>query len=723
MAVSVLLRPYGYIRNGSFISAQAAQQFGSRVLISRNAHGLTDNYVIYFISPVEQYNGWKKVDVENSGQFTLKKLDDTYVSFIRSLTSDIGYYITKEISGFTAPHTWNCVHLPIVYKISNTLWPTNSVDTVRTISSVTDSNGYCAIVSSGNMTAAVATIAALDSVIITNSTDDDLNGVWQCIAATNDTTFTINIPYSAANDTALTGASIHFYYNNYVTKVQVWGGLNNGHTYYAQKPYELLATLDLIPDEDNVCKFSVSEILRKQISVENNLLLGTLPNNLDAWTGFFIKYGEEYDISDGTTLSRQPVSYTSDLASFEGKAVNSILPFKNIYSGFMSEYVSGDANQKFLTNWLIPTIFPGWYFALGYIFSGSNIVLNTVSNGVSTLTEIENSDEGVYRIPITASCDQSTIEVSILGDIYSGNSEGLLLPSAWTDGGAIGMLAYEAKTATYFEAIETGSGGYQERGAYQAKTVANGVIFTFYVRIVIDVTGTNPLQTIEIHGWLNDAITIAGATDVDVLSFPAEDGDFIREISITSTKSNTHLFLFAILSGLNTGTANVRIYPLSSISETKTLNVNCDCVPTQSEEGIYLSWQNNLGDFDYWLFTANKDHIIDITDSGETEENTFPEWPNSYGEFADTANRRQTFRTSTTQVLVRSQNLSANDLEMIKAIKSSPLVQIVNSIYDRRTVIVDTDSFVWKQEGQSQKDPYKISFTITYTDDVPSQKV
>jgi hypothetical protein len=60
---------------------------------------------------------------------------------------------------------------------------------------------------------------------------------------------------------------------------------------------------------------------------------------------------------------------------------------------------------------------------------------------------------------------------------------------------------------------------------------------------------------------------------------------------------------------------------------------------------------------------------------------------------------------------------------MIKAIKSSPLVQIVNSIYDRRTVIVDTDSFVWKQEGQAQKDPYKISFTITYTDDVPSQKV
>ena len=94
---------------------------------------------------------------------------------------------------------------------------------------------------------------------------------------------------------------------------------------------------------------------------------GTLPNNLDAWTGFFIQYGEEYDDSDGVTLSRSTVSYTSDLAVFEGYAVNSKLPFKNVYSGSMSEYVSQDSNQKFLTLFERPVIFSGHYFDLSFI--------------------------------------------------------------------------------------------------------------------------------------------------------------------------------------------------------------------------------------------------------------------------------------------------------------------------------------------------------------------
>jgi hypothetical protein len=155
------------------------------------------------------------------------------------------------------------------------------------------------------------------------------------------------------------------------------------------------------------------------------------------------------------------------------------------------------------------------------------------------------------------------------------------------------------------------------------------------------------------------------------------------------------------------------------ISETKTIDLNSECIPTQSEDGIHLSWMVYPGGFDYFTFTAYPDHLIDITDSGETEENIFPDWPNSHGEFADTI-RKQTFRTSRRQVLVRSQHVTKEQLAAIKYIKTSPLVQIVNSIYDRRTVLVDTESFT---ERKGEDKLYSISFTITYTDDVPSQSV
>lgn len=155
------------------------------------------------------------------------------------------------------------------------------------------------------------------------------------------------------------------------------------------------------------------------------------------------------------------------------------------------------------------------------------------------------------------------------------------------------------------------------------------------------------------------------------------------------------------------------------ITETKSFDIDCNCVPSKSEDGIYLSWLSYLGGFNYWLFKAYKDHSVDISDSGELDTNLFPEWPNSYGEFADTI-RKQTYRNSRKQILVRSQQITQDQLLALQQIKTSPLVQIVNSIYDRRTVIVDTDSFTtYKEEDKL----YSISFTITYTDDVPSQKV
>lgn len=130
-----------------------------------------------------------------------------------------------------------------------------------------------------------------------------------------------------------------------------------------------------------------------------------------------------------------------------------------------------------------------------------------------------------------------------------------------------------------------------------------------------------------------------------------------------------------------------------------------------------LTWLNNLGGFDYWNFKANKDHIIEIREAGTATKNIFPTWPKSYGAQADTI-RKQTFRDSNKAYTVRSQHLTQDQVDVISYLKSSVLVQIIYSRTNRRTVLVDAESFVKYQDGD---DLFEIAFNISFTDDIPSQ--
>lgn len=138
-----------------------------------------------------------------------------------------------------------------------------------------------------------------------------------------------------------------------------------------------------------------------------------------------------------------------------------------------------------------------------------------------------------------------------------------------------------------------------------------------------------------------------------------------------------------------------------------------------STEPIYITWLNYLGGFEYFFFTSEKAYQVDIEDSGTSRNNVLPNWPNSYGKTADTLTK-QTFRTSRNKIVVRSQHLTENQRDALKYIKTSPVVQIVEGRTDRRTVIVDTDSFQIYDEGDKL---FTISFTISYTDEIPSQRV
>lgn len=139
-----------------------------------------------------------------------------------------------------------------------------------------------------------------------------------------------------------------------------------------------------------------------------------------------------------------------------------------------------------------------------------------------------------------------------------------------------------------------------------------------------------------------------------------------------------------------------------------------------TREPIYLTWLNAKGGFEYFFFTAKNAHQVDVIESGVSRNNILPNWQKSYGKTADTITKN-TFRRTQNSIVLRSQHLNRNQLEALSYIKSSILVQIVYSRNDRRTVLVDTNSFVKYDEASDSL--FALQFTITYTDEIPSQRV
>ncbi len=127
-------------------------------------------------------------------------------------------------------------------------------------------------------------------------------------------------------------------------------------------------------------------------------------------------------------------------------------------------------------------------------------------------------------------------------------------------------------------------------------------------------------------------------------------------------------------------------------------------------ELVYLSWLNYLGGFEYWLFITYVDHQIEVSETGTTKKNIFAGWPKSYGANADTVTK-QTFRRSKKSKLIRTQTFTREQAQEIgEQLKSCPLVQLISTLKDRRTVIIDTDSMVVVKGANKI---HNLSFTIT----------
>jgi len=290
-------------------------------------------------------------------------------------------------------HGWSAVNQPIVYELESDLFP-NNVDeeayTPNVVVTQADAEGYTLL----NLSAALSDPTALAWIELVGT--GSLAGQYQIITVLQPWQIIINLDYDASN--SFGGYLVVKYYKNYCINVQVWSGVGAEHPWFAEKPYELAATLQYVPDENGRAKFSIAEILRGYINTRNNLTLNTLPNNLDFMTAFYIVYFESYDTSDGQEITTFEGDPTQD--TFEGHAVNASMPFKSLYQSFMSLYVNEDV---YLAEWLCiqsqPVTIVGYFFDLSFINSLNGVDILIMENGVLNQT-IVNPGVGVIRVPL-----------------------------------------------------------------------------------------------------------------------------------------------------------------------------------------------------------------------------------------------------------------------------------------------------------------------------------
>ena len=326
----------------------------------------------------------------------------------------------------------------------------------------------------------------------------------------------------------------------------------------------------------------------------------------------------------------------------------------------------------------------------------------------TTDTNLDTFDPGVYRTQLTdPNCNYDRVDVTL----FKAEKSGLPYPVAWSNSSV--DPAFDARTTTLFQRNNLLSGF---QGAITTLSVTSGYTVKFSITVTIAGGGTG-----SVIFFLTEATETTNYASQTNSNIPT--GTTTINVELTPSSASTRLRIRTGLSAGNTMditmASSVSIIPLTGITETKTLDIDCACL-RNNVEGYNLSWLNKLGGFDHCYFKGFSDYLLDISSTGETSVNIFPNWPNSYGEFADTKDRKQTFRDSANQILLRSQHLTQEQVDIISEVKSSTVVQIVNSIYDRRTVIVDKNSFTKRKESDKL---FEISFIVTYTDNVASQRV
>lgn len=706
MALTVTERPLGHkiIDDGtSFTIFNSAGDAGFTDSLS-----LTTGDYIYISGYVENYNGFWYVDKSGGIVYLKSNADSDRVDSI--VEANVTVFTTED-------HGWNCAHLPIVYKLESNLFPVNSVDPIANISITVDSNGYLSVGHS-----ALSGGDALVELDFVNLSDGTNNIVAQVISVP----LTTNTIVDLSSDIPYIFTTIQKVRNNYHALVKVYAGLEPSHPWASQKPYELAITLKLIPDSNNEIMFSVNEILKSYLEIRNNDLLATLPNNIDFFTEFYITTQEAYDESNGTDIT---INYETEVVdSFEGYAANAMLEFKNIYSGYLSDYVLEEA--KFLTLFQNPTIFTGKPFDISFInlyedditlvidkYDGEALTTETIlySNpGIGVLRAFIEGEAQYDRYCIQAIIPGGSIVTDITGDLYNKSTfTNIDIPPGGVDWVGANQVTLNGTFDEFSKSMSVLFAPIFTIGTYAITYTVSSTLA--WIDTDITLTIFDDLDNV-VHSQVYTGITGGAGTSVSrTQTFVISSGstfDYKYAISILRPSTAAGTSTYEVTSITATETIEEAGF---NITEELCLNISSKC----SNQELYLTWLNNLGGFDYWNFTDGSDYLRNVGETGETKQNIFPNWPKSYGKTADTI-RKQTFRETSKGILVRSQSLSLEELEALEYIKSSILVEIVYARGDKRRVLIDTNSWVSYRDIDKL---YTLSFTLDFTDDIPAQRL
>lgn len=281
----------------------------------------------------------------------------------------------------SAPTGFNCVHLPIVYEYSSDLFPTNTVDTPRAVTSFSDDNGYCRLTLAGDIKAT----GSANELEFVKVEVDGVEDVYQIYNYYSDTDITIDLGY----DAGFVFGDAQYYYSNYHGRFKIYAGLRTGHTYNSSKPTRLITEIRAVPDSSGVIKININEILKSDINILGE---GTDENDITQFTEFYVDFAESYDQSlDGYTLVSYVSSYTDDSANY-AIATNSKLPFKNGNGGEMTLY--SNSTRKFLN--MSTELFIGNTFKVYFIGDDESLVLKQYPvTQTDTITFTQ--DEGIYQ--------------------------------------------------------------------------------------------------------------------------------------------------------------------------------------------------------------------------------------------------------------------------------------------------------------------------------------
>lgn len=385
MAIQLIRRPIGHKISPTSVSGTVVDNgAGDAVVYVPGGHSLSDGDYVYIESNLDSYNGFKYVDATAYDYFKIKNSENgDFIEYVQDAEATI--YISL------LNHGWQCVHLPIVYELESDIYPNNIAEeeyTPNTVVSFEDFNGNVKL----NLSTAIANLEELNYIELVGT--GDLAGSYQILSVEQPWSIVINLAYDAG--LSFSGYQVVNFYNNYNINVEVWAGLQSTHRWESRKPYELAATLKFIPDSEGKVMFSVHEILKGYIETRNNLTLDTLPNNLDFHVGFYIKYYESYDLSDGETIATESGEVTTD--TFEGHAINAMLPFKSFNSGHLSEYVdAGDSLARWLTLFDRPIAVVDRFFDISFLnqYDGADVLI--LRNGELFQT-ITTPGSGVIRV-------------------------------------------------------------------------------------------------------------------------------------------------------------------------------------------------------------------------------------------------------------------------------------------------------------------------------------